>query len=267
MSDPNSGSGWGVSHTPYGDVRNYNPKEFGGNGGSGGGNGGSNGGNQSGTGPYSGRFDVGSLSSNAPSLGSSELTAIFNNTLRWEGLSHNMYADTFGNVTVGIGSLLSTPEAATQLSFKNRRVTRAHGDELVGYADASDADIRSAYQGVKNIFNNSSLTQPQKAAQWAGSAMVLNDAEIGALAVKHINSDRASLRGLYAGFDGFPQSAKVALHDMAYSMGITGLRNSFPRFNDAVNRRDWAAAAAESHRTTVGDDRNNATRDQLLNAR
>ncbi|CAI1920866.1 lysozyme family protein [Serratia proteamaculans] len=267
MSDPNSGSGWGVSHTPFGDVRNYNPNEFGGNGGGGSGNNGSNGGNQSGTGAYSGRFNIGSFSADAPSLNNSELTDIFNNTLRWEGLSHNMYADTLGNVTIGIGSLLSTPEAATRLGFKNRRVTRGHGDELVGYVSASDADIRSGYQRVKDVFNNKSLNQRQKVAEWSGSAMVLNDAEIGSLAVKHINSDRTALRGLYAGFDSFPQSAKVALHDMAYNMGISRLRTNFPRFNDAVNRRDWAAAAAESHRTVIGDDRNNATRDQLLNAR
>ncbi|MCV4615426.1 cloacin, partial [Escherichia coli] len=32
-TDPNSGPGWGTTHTPNGDIHNYNPGEFG-NGGS-----------------------------------------------------------------------------------------------------------------------------------------------------------------------------------------------------------------------------------------
>ncbi|MBJ2065220.1 hypothetical protein [Serratia odorifera] len=270
MSDPNSGSGWGVSHTPYGDVRNYNPNEFGGStgeGGGGNGGGGGNSGNQPGTGSYSGRFSVGSFSADAPGIGSDELKEIFNNTARWEGVSHNMYADSEGNVTVGIGTLLSTADDAIKLGFHNRRVTRGHGDEIVGYVRSSEGEIRSNFQRVKDVDNDKSLSHRQKVVEWSGSGMVLTDNEIGSLATKHINRDRAALQGLYAGFDSFPRSAKVALHDMAYNMGISKLRNGFPRFNDAVNRRDWAAAAAESHRVGISDDRNNATREQLLRAR
>lgn len=263
MSDPNKGSGWGISHTPFGDVRNYNPKEFGGNSDTHSGHNGTNGGNQPGTGAYSGRFHIGEFSADD----GGELKLIFDNTVHWEGLSHNMYADSEGNVTVGIGTLLSTPEDAAKLSFHNRRTTRAHGDELVGYAPASEDDIRDHYRSVKDVYNDKSLSYHQKVAAWSGSSMVLADSEIGSLTVKHITSDRANLQGLYAGFNSFPQSAKVALHDMAYNMGISRLRKSFTRFNDAVNRRDWAAAAVESHRIGISDARNNATREQLLRAR
>jgi len=267
MSDPNKGSGWGISHTPFGDVRNYNPKEFGGNSGTHSGNNGTNGGKQPGTGAYSGRFNMGAFSADAPGIDGDELKLIFDNTVRWEGLSHNMYADSEGNVTVGIGTLLSSPEDATKLGFHNRRTTRAHGDELVGYSPASEDDIRGNYQMVKDVYHNKSLSYRQQVAEWSGSAMVLTDNEIGSMAVKHINRDRANLQGLYAGFNSFPQSVKVALHDMAYNMGISKLRNHFPHFNDAINRRDWAAAAAQSHRKDIGDDRNNETREQLLRAR
>uniref|UniRef100_A8G8M4 Uncharacterized protein n=1 Tax=Serratia proteamaculans (strain 568) TaxID=399741 RepID=A8G8M4_SERP5 len=179
MSDPNSGSGWGVSHTPYGDVHNYNPNEFGGGNGGGGNGGGNSGnsGNQPGTGSYSGRFSVGSFSANAPGIGSDELKEIFDNTARWEGVSHNMYADSVGNVTVGIGTLLSTPDEAAKLGFHNRRVTRAHGDELVGYSPASAGDIRSNFQRVKDVYNDKSLGYRQKVAEWSGSGMVLTDSE------------------------------------------------------------------------------------------
>ncbi|MCB3528659.1 colicin-like bacteriocin tRNase domain-containing protein [Klebsiella grimontii] len=44
-SDPNSGPGWGTTHTPNGDIHNYNPGEFGGGGNQPGGNGGNSGNN------------------------------------------------------------------------------------------------------------------------------------------------------------------------------------------------------------------------------
>lgn len=47
-TDPNSGPGWGTTHTPNGDIHNYNPGEFGNGGSKPGGNGG-NSGNHSGS--------------------------------------------------------------------------------------------------------------------------------------------------------------------------------------------------------------------------
>lgn len=47
-TNPNSGAGWGTTHTPNGDIHNYNPGEFGNGGNKPGGNGG-NSGNHSGS--------------------------------------------------------------------------------------------------------------------------------------------------------------------------------------------------------------------------
>ena len=71
---------------------------------------------------------------------------------------------------------------------------------------------------------------------------------------------------LISGFDAFPNSAKTALIDMGFNLGLPKLGRLFPKFNDAVNRKDWATAAEESHRTKIQDSRNVDTRNQLIAA-
>ena len=52
---------------------------------------------------------------------------------------------------------------------------------------------------------------------------------------------------------------------MWFNLGVPKLKKEFVKFNDAVNRGDWNAAADESHRTIKqrGDKRNKDTYVQL----
>ncbi|MFV6584479.1 hypothetical protein ACNPHE_24885 [Klebsiella pneumoniae] len=74
------------------------------------------------------------------------------------------------------------------------------------------------------------------------------------------------MKGLYSGYDNFPNEGKTALVDMGFNLGINKLKSGFPNFNAAINRGDWTAAADESHRTGIGDKRNNDTKAQLQQA-
>lgn len=74
------------------------------------------------------------------------------------------------------------------------------------------------------------------------------------------------MKGLYSGYDNFPNEGKTALVDMGFNLGINKLKSGFPNFNSAINRGDWNAAADESHRTGIGDKRNNDTKAQLQQA-
>ncbi|AFE61308.1 hypothetical protein Q7S_25791 (plasmid) [Rahnella aquatilis HX2] len=65
---------------------------------------------------------------------------------------------------------------------------------------------------------------------------------------------------------GHPNSAKTALIDMGFNLGLLRLSRVFTKFNAAVNRKDWAAAAEESHRTKIQESRNVDTRNQLIAA-
>ncbi|MBK0018990.1 hypothetical protein [Kosakonia sp. S42] len=94
----------------------------------------------------------------------------------------------------------------------------------------------------------------------------LSDQAMVADSMNQLKKDRATLRNMYKDFDNFLQPAKTALHDMLYNLGEGKLYSEFPNFNAAVNRKDWAEAATESHRTGIGDSRNKDTHNQFIAA-
>ncbi|KQN46910.1 hypothetical protein ASE93_12425 [Serratia sp. Leaf50] len=261
----NQGDGWGVSQTPYGDITNYDPSQFGSTSYKAGSTGNTTATAQPGTthGGYLNLNNYNKAASNA-GIGSDELARIVDNTIKWEGLVHNMYADTKGNVTVGIGTLLSNVDDAKKMKFGKRNTFHAHGDDEISYTSASDDQVAAAYQHVKDVFNDPTIKNKRSA--WAASSIVLNDDQIGQSLITRTISDQSALESLYSGYGDFPADAKVALHDMIYNLGLTNLKNEFPNFNAAINRRDWNTAAAESHRTGIQDARNDATKNQLLSA-
>lgn len=265
MNDPNNGAGWGIAHTPYGDVRNYNPAEYGSSKNTG------NAGGRTGVQPsaanrFSGNVTASGVQSHATNISRDEMRNLLPVIRNHEGLSHTMYSDTAGNVTVGIGIFLGSVEAAKALPFSKRSTMHAHGDDVVSYRAASDSDIATAFQSAKDIANNTALTYSQKANMWAGSSVMISDSVIESTLGAHLAADRTALQGLYTGFNSFPASAKIGLHDMIYNLGETKLRNDFPNFNAAVNRRDWNTAATESHRTGIGETRNQDTFNQFTQA-
>lgn len=62
----------------------------------------------------------------------------------------------------------------------------------------------------------------------------------------------------------FENLLKVGLHDIIYTTGPSKLRNEFPKFNEAINNKNWTEAAKESHRKDVGNGRNRDTMRQIL---
>lgn len=265
FNDPNNGPGWGIANTPYGDVRNYNPSEYGSSKNTG------NAGGASGTQPssanrFSGYVTPTGVQSHATNISLAEMRDLLPTIRNHEGLSHTMYADTAGNVTVGVGIFLGNEQAAKNLAFEKRSVTHGHGDDNISYIPASGSQISGAFQGAKTIANDASLTYTQKANLWAGNSILISDDVISSTLGAHLAADRVALQGLYSGFNGFPKSAKIALHDMIYNLGESKLRNSFPSLNAAVNRQDWTTAATESHRTGIGATRNQDTFDQFMQA-
>ena len=76
---------------------------------------------------------------------------------------------------------------------------------------------------------------------------------------------RLSVAIHYPCYNDFSDPRKTALVDMGFNLGVPKLKKEFVKFNDAVNRGDWNAAADESHRTIKqrGDKRNKDTYVQL----
>lgn len=178
-----------------------------------------------------------------------------NNLKNHEGYKNRMYKDDKGNITVGIGHKLSTPEMAAALPFTRTHSFHAHGDDITKEVGVSDGEIMGAW----NAYKNDSKAVPN---------MHLTDEAIVNTCISDVETAQKGLRGLYSGYDSFPEHAKVALVDMAFNLGITTLSKKFTKFNAAVNNKDWKAAAAESHRdlNQNGDARNKDTAAQLLQA-
>jgi len=158
-----------------------------------------------------------------------------------------MYLDTVGKVTVGAGLMLPTPQSATALPFQ---------------FDGRPADTQEIVVDFRRV---SSMVKG-KAAGFYRSPMsvLLTPAEIDIqlrAAVTHLDQD---LRKEIPIWDALPASAKVALLDMAYNLGMTGLLQGYPRLLQAVVTGDWKTAAAECHRSGPAPTRNEWTRQQFL---
>lgn len=163
-----------------------------------------------------------------------------------EGSIPYMYLDTRGNVTVGVGQLLSTVEDAQQLPFVQRATqASATADEI-----ATD-------------FNNVS---GQKAGQVAQAykqytQLELTDEAIDNLLNQRIAEFQDGLQGAYQGFDGYPDSVQEALFDMSFNLGLSGLVNKFPKLRQAAEAGNWQVCAQECERRGISDERNLATKE------
>jgi len=165
----------------------------------------------------------------------------FENAIPW------MYLDTVGKVTVGAGLMLPTAQSATALPFQY---------------DGRPADAQEVIVDFRRV---SSMVKG-KAAGFYRSPMsvLLTPAEIDTqlrAAVTHLDQD---LRKAIPIWDALPASAKVALLDMAYNLGMTGLLQGYPKLLHAVVTGDWKTAAAECHRGGPAPTRNEWTRQQFL---
>lgn len=245
MGDLNSGNSGGFGH--MGDNDPYNDGSSGSGGYSVGGNGGRN------NNGVSDDTEIHLQSTN--SYDGLYMAMCLNNLKAHEGFKNVMYKDQDGNITIGIGHLLSTPEMAEVLPFTRTAHFHAHGDDITKEVGISTGEIIGAF----NAYKKDSSDVPDM--------HISNDAVINQC-ISDVQEKESGLRGLYSDFDNFPEHAKVALVDMGFNLGIPRLKNEFPKFNAAVRAKDWNTAAIESHRNLNqrGDIRNKDTAEQFLQA-
>jgi GH24 family phage-related lysozyme (muramidase) len=151
---------------------------------------------------------------------------------RYEGDVEHMYLDSVGFVTVGIGHMLAGVAEAQKLPFL---------DQKGNYA--SKTDIKNDYDAVKK-------QSPNKLAGYYKrfTKLHLSQIEINRQVNQHINTFYKELKRIYPDYDTYPSEARLALMDMIFNMGMTKMKNKFPKLNTAVKARDWATAAKESRR-------------------
>jgi GH24 family phage-related lysozyme (muramidase) len=158
-----------------------------------------------------------------------------------------MYNDTAGKVTVGVGLMLPDAVAAAHLPFAiaGRPATPAE-------IEAEFARVEAMPMGRPALFYRGQ-GRPELAAE-----------EIDRLLRTVLTGFEQELRTRLPGYDTLPAQARIALLDMIYNLGATGLFQGFPRFIQAVEAGNWKAAADASERRDAGRSRNDWTRSMLL---
>ncbi|WP_368607478.1 hypothetical protein [Pseudomonas fulva] len=159
------------------------------------------------------------------------------------------YLDSQGHVTTGVGFMLPNEDAAASLS-------------LLDFDDnpATEMQKRQEWRTIHALPTGYVADWYEDYTELYMSSAAINEklnAEIIAVYPQAL--------GFFEDFGSYPSAARVALQDIIYNVGEGNFRQ-FVLLQAAVRRRDWATAAAESHRTGIEEARNNKVRDLFLSA-
>jgi GH24 family phage-related lysozyme (muramidase) len=168
-----------------------------------------------------------------------------------EGVVSHMYLDTVGKVTVGVGNMLPDGRAAEALPFVDR----------VSSAPATAAEKRADFEAV--------LRQPKARPAKLykpHTKLILPDDAIWQLLERRVEGFERQLVGIFPQFPSFPETAQLALLDMAFNLGAGALDARWPSLKQAALAQNWHAAELECNRSTSSRVRNNATRELFRKA-
>ena len=174
-----------------------------------------------------------------------------------EGLVNNIYFDTNGIPTVGVGYNLHDLSGALGLSFQKTTRIHRHDDDYLQTVSATDGEIESAYNYARSV-SLTTKSYSDKLTAYRQSNIFLNNIFVGQLLAKTVGDTVNELSGVFSDFGSYPSSAKVALIDMDFNLGLPRFQN-FHKLIAAVKANDWDTAAEESHRIGVGAERNAKT--------
>lgn len=178
----------------------------------------------------------------------------------FEGRVVHMYADHLGKVTVGIGCMLDTADAAWRL--------RDSGAPFVYKSDqaveASRDDVTQEWQRVKA--DPSLATGGHRAARPV-THLQLTDHGVTLALRDRLNRFESTLKQVpeFAPLDDWPADAQLALFSMAWAMGPAFAHGGrWPNFRASCLDQDWLAAARNSVIASSWLPRRNAVNRGLL---
>ena len=166
----------------------------------------------------------------------------------FEGCINYMYKCTGGDVTIGIGHAIQTAADAAALVWQR------------GGVAADGAQVQSDYAAV--------AAAPK--GQAAPAYLHLTQCRMGPdniqnLVAADLQAFEAQLAAALPNWNSYPDPAQQALFDMAFNLGLGGLKK-FPTLLHAVDSGDWATASAQCHRIGISEARNQATKALFLKA-
>jgi GH24 family phage-related lysozyme (muramidase) len=167
----------------------------------------------------------------------------------FEGCVPWMYRDTVGKVTVGVGLMLPDAKAAQALPF------------VLGGRAATPQEIAAEYARVDAMAMGHA-----SAFYKTPTSLELTQQTIDTKLSSVLAGFEADLRTQFPRYDSLPDAIKMALLDMIYNLGPTGLFKGFPHLISAVQSGNWSQAAGHCTRHGPSAARNNWTQQQFLSA-
>ncbi|MBU0699822.1 hypothetical protein KKE26_00760 [bacterium] len=166
----------------------------------------------------------------------------------FEGNAPYMYLDSKGNVTVGVGHLISSQKEAQKLDFFTNE----------GNNRATEKQIKEEYEIVKKLSKSRGLFYYRKYTK-----LHLKGSSIDTLTNNHIIKFEKKLKEAYPEFDYYPTEVRLALFDMIFNLGSL---NKWNTFNSAIKAKDWKKAADDCRRKNIQSERNEYVKELLLTA-
>jgi GH24 family phage-related lysozyme (muramidase) len=177
-----------------------------------------------------------------------------------EGFVDHFYKDSVGQVTIGVGNLV------TEASFAELPLRRRSDGK-----PATPAEIAAAFHTVKNAAYLHVGTDKKEQAWSAGhyknlaanSNVYLPQSESNKLLERHISKFNLILRqkfsksaGYKREFDEFPENIRLALFDLMFNLGSSKFPAHWPHFVEALKAENWDEVARQSRRPQLSSDRN-----------
>jgi GH24 family phage-related lysozyme (muramidase) len=175
-----------------------------------------------------------------------------------EGRREQLYLDTGGKFTIGVGHFLAGLDEAAGIAFVKDGRAATPAEVAADFADVA----------ASKEFTKAETERRPK----------IEDAEIRRLFKADFENALEICRNKFHSLDIYPFDAKRALLDLAFNLSLSKL-NAFKNLSDAIGRRDWRTAAVESHRKSkkskkpgdpatnlIQESRNEWTRDRFLDA-
>lgn len=169
----------------------------------------------------------------------------------FEGTSPTMYLDTDGNVTVGCGEMLPNAIAAQRLPFFTKT--------------SAGIETQSNPARIASDFSMVSRMKPglRPIAYYFAQASYLKQPDIDALTAGTIAIVQNEVRTAFPNIDLWPDTAQLAIVDMAYNVGIGKLVREFTHLRSACIAKRWWDAATTCHRLGIQPARNTWTAEQF----
>ncbi len=206
---------------------------------------------------------------NEPTLmGSPELDEqLIDNIISEEDMYKYLYKDSKGQITIGAGTLVDSPEKMKSLPMYVK-------DENGKKRPATDEEKVEAYEAIESFkkgeFKDTTADKynPKDHPELRN---IFIETDVSKRLVKeHLLEDykklKADLKKSQIDFDKLDDDIKMAIFDIRYNTGNFQEENlgngdrSWPNLIKAIREDDWGTAMQETRRGDVGDDRNSRTR-------